>query len=114
VKIDGDGPIFAGLVSGIAHGSPSGQMVGAIDDPRWGEDCTMARGSRRTSGLHHIIWWNVEFSAPLPNRLVGDDDATGEQELFHITVAETEPEIQPDTVADDLGGEAVVLRAVAG
>jgi hypothetical protein len=36
VKIDGDGPIFAGLVSGIAHGSPSGQMVGALDDPRWG------------------------------------------------------------------------------
>ena len=36
VKIDGDGPIFAGLVSGIAHGSPSGQMVAAIDDPRWG------------------------------------------------------------------------------
>jgi len=36
VKINGDSPIFAGLVSGIAHGSPSGQMVGAIDDPRWG------------------------------------------------------------------------------
>ena len=36
VKIDGDGPVFAGLASGIAHGSPSGQMVGAADDPRWG------------------------------------------------------------------------------
>jgi hypothetical protein len=53
-----------------------------------------------------------EFSAPLPDRLVGDDDATGEQELFHITVAETEPEIQPDAVADNLGREAVVLVAV--
>jgi len=36
VKIDGDGPICAGLVSGISHGSPSGQMVGATDDPGWG------------------------------------------------------------------------------
>ena len=46
-----------------------------------------------------------EFPASLPNRLVGDDDATGEQQLFHITVAETEPEIHPDAVADDLGRE---------
>jgi hypothetical protein len=36
VKIDGDGPVFAGLASGVWHGSPSGQMVGATDDPRWG------------------------------------------------------------------------------
>jgi hypothetical protein len=36
VKINGDGPIGAGLVSGISHGSPSGQMVGTTDDPRWG------------------------------------------------------------------------------
>ena len=36
LKIDGDGPIGAGLVSGVSHGSPSGQMVGATDDPRWG------------------------------------------------------------------------------
>jgi hypothetical protein len=55
-----------------------------------------------------------EFSAPLPDRLVGDDDATGEQELFHITVAEAKPEIQPDAVADALDREAVVLIAVAG
>jgi len=36
VKIDGDGPIGAGPVCGVSHGSPSGQMVGATDDPRWG------------------------------------------------------------------------------
>jgi hypothetical protein len=35
-KIDRDGPVFAGLASGVAHGSPSGQMVVADDDPRWG------------------------------------------------------------------------------
>ena len=36
VKIHGDGAVFAGLASGVAHGSPSGQMVVAIDDLRWG------------------------------------------------------------------------------
>src|SRR5262249_38084028 len=38
VKIDGDGPVFAGLASGVWHGSPSGQVVVATDDPRWGYD----------------------------------------------------------------------------
>src|SRR5262249_18519602 len=52
-KIHGEGPVFAGLVNCVSHGSSSGQMVGADDDPRWGEDCTIARGSRRVSGLHH-------------------------------------------------------------
>ena len=36
VKIDGDGPVFAGLARGVWHGSPSGQGVVATDDPRWG------------------------------------------------------------------------------
>jgi hypothetical protein len=38
LKIDGDGPILAGLASGVSPGSPSGQMVVAADDPRWGYD----------------------------------------------------------------------------
>jgi hypothetical protein len=29
LEIDGDRPVFAGLASGVAHGSPSGQMVDA-------------------------------------------------------------------------------------
>ena len=36
LEIDGDRPVFAGLASGVAHGSSSGQMVDANDDPRWG------------------------------------------------------------------------------
>src|SRR5919198_3699301 len=27
LKINGDGPVFAGLASGVWHGSPSGQVV---------------------------------------------------------------------------------------
>ena len=36
LKINSDGPVFAGLTGGVAHGSPSGQMVVADDDLRWG------------------------------------------------------------------------------
>jgi hypothetical protein len=34
LEINSDGPVFTGLASGVAHGSPSGQMVVATDDPR--------------------------------------------------------------------------------
>jgi len=54
----------------------------------------------------------AELAAPLPNRLIGHDDAASEEELFHIAVAETEPKIEPDAMTDDLGWEAVILVAV--
>ena len=53
----------------------------------------------------------AELAAPLPNRLIRQD-APGEEEFLHVAVAETEPEIEPDAMADDLGREAVVLIAV--
>jgi hypothetical protein len=44
----------------------------------------------------------------LADSFVGDEDPTGEQQLFDIPMAETEAEIEPDAVADDLGREAMV------
>src|SRR5262245_27932575 len=43
LKINRDGPVFAGLADCIVHGSSSGPMVGAADDPKWRNTCT--------------IWW---------------------------------------------------------
>jgi hypothetical protein len=51
----------------------------------------------------------AELVAPLPNRFVSHRDATGEEELFHVAIAEAKPEIEPDCVADDLGREAMIL-----
>jgi hypothetical protein len=42
---------------------------------------------------------------------MGYGDATLEQQFFHITVAQGEAIIEPDAMADDLAGEAVVLVA---
>jgi hypothetical protein len=41
------------------------------------------------------------------NRLVTDLDATLGEQLFDVTVAQVKPEVQPDSVADDLGREAM-------
>jgi hypothetical protein len=43
LKVDGNGPVFAGLAGGVAHGSSSGQMVSMADDPTWGNACPIAR-----------------------------------------------------------------------
>ena len=52
------------------------------------------------------------FPTLLTDRFVGDDDATDEEDLFHITVAQREAEIQPDSVADDLTREPVVFAEI--
>jgi hypothetical protein len=50
-----------------------------------------------------------ELLAPLPDRFIRDDDAPGEQELFHVAVAETKAEVQPDAMADDFRWKSVIL-----
>jgi hypothetical protein len=51
----------------------------------------------------------AKLAAPFTNGFVRDDDATDEQELFHVAMAQREAEIQPDGVADDLPREPVVF-----
>ena len=53
-----------------------------------------------------------ELQARLPNGFIGHDNPTGEQELFHIAVAQTEAKVEPDAMTDDLGCEAVVFVMV--
>src|SRR4029453_11561658 len=57
-----DGLVFVSVARGVAPRSPSGQMVVATDDPRWREDGTMARGSRRVSRLYRVMRWNVQYA----------------------------------------------------
>jgi hypothetical protein len=55
-----------------------------------------------------------KFPAPFADRLIRHDDPTSEEGLLHIAGAETEPEIAPDAMADDLGRETAVVIAVDG
>jgi hypothetical protein len=54
----------------------------------------------------------AELAAPLPDGFIGHDNPTGEQQFFDIAVAETEAEVQPNAMADDLGREAVMFVPV--
>ena len=53
-----------------------------------------------------------KLAAPLAEGFGGDDEATGQEHLFDVTGTQTEAEVQPDPMADNLGREAVVLVAV--
>src|SRR5271165_4875192 len=57
----------------------------------------------------------TEFQAPLPDRLVCDRDAASRQHLLDHAQAQREPEIQPDRIADELGGIAIAcIKRVSG
>jgi hypothetical protein len=50
-----------------------------------------------------------KLPASLTDRFVRHNDSTSEPELFDIALAEAKTEVQPDIMADDLRGEAVVF-----
>jgi hypothetical protein len=54
----------------------------------------------------------AEFLEPAPNGLIGEDDATLGQQELHIPQAQAEHMIQPDSMADDLGGKAMAVARV--
>ena len=54
----------------------------------------------------------AEFLAPAPDGLIGDDNAPLGQEQLDITQAEAEHVVQPDSMADDLGREAMAVVRV--
>ena len=52
-----------------------------------------------------------ERATPLANRLVGHDDAPLGEEIFGVAEAQTEPVVEPDGVADDLGWKSIAVVA---
>jgi hypothetical protein len=53
-----------------------------------------------------------EHLAPTAHGLIGDDDTALRQDQLNITRAEAEYVIQPDSVADDLGGKPMAMVRV--
>src|SRR5215813_4766158 len=52
-----------------------------------------------------------KFQTPLADGFMGDVDPALEQDLLHIAVAQGEAVVEPDAMANDLTGEAVVFVA---
>ena len=48
---------------------------------------------------------------PLPNRFIGDRDASFGEEFFHFTEAQTKTMVHPDGVTDDFRGKTMALVA---
>jgi hypothetical protein len=53
------------------------------------------------------LWPN--FLAPAPNGLIGDNNTPLSQQELDISKAEAEHVVQPDGMADDLGGKAMTV-----
>src|SRR6516162_1873770 len=53
----------------------------------------------------------AKLQTPLADGFMGDVDPTLEQDLLHIAIAQREAVVEPDAMADDLAGKAVILVA---
>jgi len=63
--------------------------------------------SLRTPSTQLIGRVLAKLLAPLTNRLIGHYNATGYHQFLNITIAQEESILEPDGLADDLGGKAV-------
>ena len=55
----------------------------------------------------------TKLAALLADRFIRDDNPTSEQELFHVTGAETKAEVEPDAMADDFNGKTMMLVMIS-
>jgi hypothetical protein len=68
----------------------------------------------RTPAVELIGIGLPELQAPPANRFVGHHNPTDEEQLFDIPIAQAEAIIEPDPVADNLGGKTMVFVAFRG
>jgi hypothetical protein len=50
-----------------------------------------------------------ELQTPLANGFMGDVDTAFEHEFLHVAVAQGEAGVEPDPMADNLAGKAMIL-----
>src|SRR5262245_62220690 len=53
-----------------------------------------------------------KLQTPLPDGLMSDVDTAFAQQFLHVTIAQREAVIEPDPMADDLAGKAVIFVAL--
>jgi hypothetical protein len=95
----------------LIHGSPK-IVLDALDPDEDLVEVPLVPGP--WSAVAHVVGEALaELLAPAPHGLVGDDNAPLSKKQLNIPQTETERMIQPDSMADDLGGKAMAVVGVA-
>src|SRR5262245_61623389 len=55
-----------------------------------------------------------KLQTPLADRFMGDVDPAFKEQLLHISIAQGEAVVEPDPMADDFAGKAVIFVALGG
>jgi hypothetical protein len=56
--------------------------------------------------------FSAELDAPEANRFAADDNSSFSQRIFDVSMTTVEPEIEPDSIADDIRRESMALICI--
>jgi hypothetical protein len=56
--------------------------------------------------------FGAEFDTPQANRFAADDNSSFSQQIFDVSMTEVEPEIEPDSIADDIRRESMAFICI--
>ena len=100
-------------VAVLIHGAPQILLL-AVDS---NEDLVQVPviAESTLSSLQFRSVARTELPAPLPHRLIGDDNSPLGEKILDISEAQTEAMVRPDRIADDLGRKTItgVTRPIA-
>src|ERR671931_203375 len=71
-------------------------------------------GRSRSAPTELVGVGRPELATPEADGLIADLDASLGEQLFDVAMAQVEPEVQPDRVADELGREAMATVQSGG
>ena len=91
----------------LIHGTPQ-IMLNTLDPDEHLVEVPLVPGPR-PAAAQAVGKALTEFPAPAPHGLIGDDNAPLRQKQLNITEAEAEHVIQPDSMANNLGGKAMAV-----
>ena len=99
-------------VATLVHGSPQVMILATDLDEYFIEVPLVARPG--TSSTQLISVCLAELQASFSHRLIGNDYPTHSHYFFNVAVAESEAEVQPDSVADDFGRKTMTAIERSG
>jgi hypothetical protein len=94
----------------LIDGAPE-TVLHALDPGRTLRPCECV-SRLRLAATHTVGESRSEFLAPVPHRLIGDDNTALRQKQLDTAQTEAEDVVQPNDVSDDLGGAPMTIVCV--